>query len=285
MLAALILLAGTATATEPAPLVRTMADASATWEQRCRAEDDLAKCSAPEALAALLLHGCLKLPDGPICNGAGREMDHKLNIPVKWQIFYATHRAWDIQTKKLAAAERQTLWPDLLRQAATATATAKVKVLQELANHWVPAAQSEVAKLLKDPQQEFPVRRSAGFCLALHAAEQFHDPLVALLENAPAAERKPWFDVLADSRHRRAAGVDRRVVRVGFALLEEERRRSPDYIHGAYFLALTLGNYGGTKKDFQPDTPPDSPEFFAATVRNAVSWWEQHRGEIPKPNR
>lgn len=275
LLAALILLAGPATATEPASLVVTLTDPSASWERRCRAEDDLANCPAPETL--LLLQASLNMPAGPIWNGAGRDVDKQ--APVAWQIFYAVQRTWDHQLRKLTAAERQ----DLLRRANSVAA--KVKVLQELANHWVPAAQPEVAQLLKDPPQEFPVRRSAGFCLALHAAKEFHDPLVALLEGAPAAERKPWFDVLADPRHRQAAGVDPRVVRVGFALLEEERRRSPDYIHGAYFLALTLGNYVGAKKDFQPDTPPGSPDFFAATVRNAVSWWEQHRGESPKPHR
>jgi hypothetical protein len=284
----LLFVAQIASAADPVPLVKTMTDPSATWEARCRAEDDLTNCVPRETLLALLQHAELKMPGGAIWNGAGRDFDKQ--APVAWQIFYATHRAWDVHTKKLTAAERQTLWPDLLRR--TTTATAKVKVLQELANRWVPEAEAEAATLLADPKQEFPVRRSAGFCLALHAGKQHHDQLVALLEDAPAGERKSWFDVLADPRHQRLAGVDARVVRLGFTLLEEERKRPPDNIHGAYFLAITLGSYLG--QEFAPDQKdakyhgPDgglAESFFTDTVRNAEHWWGRNRDKYREQNR
>jgi hypothetical protein len=272
-----------ASAADPVPLVKTMTDPSAPWDERWRAEDALAQAAPMEVFPLLAGSPALKMPaKGAIWNSGGRDFDQR--APVEWQIFYAVNRSWEVQTKKLTAEQRRTLWPDLLRRAETGTS--KAAILNQLANHWVPAVEAEVTKLLTDAQQDMPVRRTAGLCLALHAARQSHDALVGLLETAPTfAERKTWFDVLSDPRHKRAAGEDPRVVRLGFALFEEERQRSPDSIDGAYFLALTLGNYVGAKKDFQPDTSPSSPKFFAATVRHAVSWWEQHRGESPKPNR
>jgi len=265
-------------ATGPVSLVAALTNPSASWEMRCRAEDDLTNGVPREVLAALLPYTKHPKPEGMIWNSAGRESDR--GAPVEWQIFYAVRRAWDAQAKRLTATEHREFWLTLLPHAHTAPA--KTAVLDELTDHWNPDAEPELLKLLVDAHEEFSVRRAAGFCLSLHAAKSCHAQLVELLADAgPFQQRDQWLDILANPRHRDAAGgVDARVVRLGFALLAEERQRSPDYVHGAYFIAIKLGNYVGAKNQFQPDTSKRDESFFAGTVQNAQRWWALNRRQF-----
>jgi hypothetical protein len=226
-----------------------------------------------------------------IWNSAGR--DSERNMPFEWQRLYAIRRAWDRQAGRLTVAEHKTIWLEMLAQAKTSGA--KVTVLDELTHHWTPTAEPELLKLLTDANQELPVRLATGRCLALAAGKSGHEQLVALLEGARSfAERNQWFDIVADPRYKQEAGEDPRVVRLGFALFAEERKRSPDdYLDGgagAYFITIKLGNYVGAKNQFQPDLTAahrggngPSEAFFADTVRSAAQWWALNRHRYDRP--
>ena len=117
----------------------------------------------------------------------------------------------------------------------------------------------------------------------LHKGKAYHEAILAISKSAPRKDREGWLDLLVDSRHKAETGVDPAVVRLGFDALAEERQASPNYVHGAYFIASDMGKYLG--QTFTPDPRLDQyrgehglrESFFADTVKNAVVWWEKNR--------
>jgi hypothetical protein len=278
---AVVLIAGpVAFAAEPEAalegLVSVMTDPAAAWQARCDTEDALKARPSQPVLQALLPHAGLGMPPGAIWNSGGREFDQW--APVKWQIFYAVARSWSHHVSRLPKADAGRILVLLLEKAGSAGG--RRQILNDLAIHWTPEAEPPVAALFNDAQQPFPVRRGAGFCLMLHEGKKYHERLLDLARDADVEPRKQWFDLLSDPRHKRNAGYDPRVAVLGFELIEAELRKSPDYIHGAYFLAVKTADYVGV--EFAPNQGDPKYKgdrgmkeaFFADTVKNALAWWK-----------
>jgi hypothetical protein len=224
------------------------------------------------------------MPQGPIWNSAGREFDRQ--APVEWQVFYAVSRSWTNQIGILPREQGGDFLRELLGKASTASA--KNRILGDLMLRWTPDAESTVANLVKQPDEDLTVRIAAGLTLILRGRENYHELFLAFAGKSDHADRKRWYDLLAGPRHKRQTGVDPRVVGMGFDLLEAERRSSPDYVHGAYFLAITTGDYVG--QEFKPDQSNPryqgkhglTDEFFGDTVNNAMRWWNLNKDDIKK---
>src|SRR5688572_7325763 len=68
-------------------LIVRMTDETASWEERCKAEDELAKIEPEVVMPRLLRHVVRKMPAGGIYNSLGRDADKDAGVP--WQVWYA----------------------------------------------------------------------------------------------------------------------------------------------------------------------------------------------------
>ncbi len=271
-------------ATTTKALVLLMTDKSASWDDRCSAEEKLISRPPQEVLPVLLPHVSKGMPAGYIWNSGGRESDKR--APVAWQVYYAVSRSWTNHVDKLPRESGGELLLRLLTKASEDKG--KVRILHDLALRWTPRAEPSVADLLKNANQKITVRTTAGLALILHGKERYHETLLKFAGQGSHADRKKWYDLLADPRHKKRSGIDPRVVVLGFDLIEAEQRLLPDYVHGAYFLAVRTGDYVG--HEFKPDQKHAryqgkhglTDEFFKDTVRNALRWWKLNRGEMQK---
>ena len=265
-------------------LVAKMTDKTEGWDVRCAAEDFLVTLAPQKVLPLLLPHIGKGMPSPWIWSSAGRDFDKK--APVEWQIFYAVAQSWNRQVDSLPRDSGGTILLKLLDEAKVANAQSRI--LMDLTHRWVPEAEAPVAALLKAPKEAFAVRTTAALALILHGAEDYHGLLLGYAQTGTFTERKRWFDLLSDPRHKKRTGVDSRVVQMGFSLILEDRKLSPDYVHGAYFLATKTGDYVG--QEFKPDQEESryqgehglTDSFFADTVRNAIAWWTQNKTRIEK---
>lgn len=265
-------------------LVATMTDKTAAWDARCAAEDSLTNLPPRTVLPILLPHIGMGMPSPVIWNSAGRDFDKR--APVEWQVFYAVARTWNHQVDSLPRDSGGTVLLPLL--GAAKQAGERSRVLMDLTQRWVPDAEEPIATMFKDPEEDLTVKTTAALALILHGQANYHDLLLGYAQSGSFADRKRWFDLLSDPRHKRKTGVDPNVVRMGFSLIEEDRRVSPGYIHGAYFLAIKTGDYVG--QEFKPDQKAEryqgehglTDNFFADTVANALSWWAKNRNGIEK---
>ncbi|MDP3260438.1 MAG: hypothetical protein Q8M34_07625 [Thermodesulfovibrionales bacterium] len=266
-------------------VVARMTDKTASWEVRCAAEDSLINMHPQDVLAVLLPHIGKGMPSSTgIWNSGGREMDKR--APVEWHIFYAVTRSWNHQVGSLPKDSVGTFLLMLLKR--SPTANARSRILTEVTHRWVPEAESPVAAILKAPDENLDVRTTAALVLILHGAGDYHDLLLEYAKTGCFADQKRWFDLLSDPRNKKRTGADPRVVQMGFNLILTDRKLSPNYIHGAYFLAIKTGDYVG--REFQPDQ--NKPEyqgenglaesFFADTVKNAIEWWAANKTRIEK---
>jgi len=265
-------------------LVVTMTDKTAAWDARCTAEDSLTNLPPQKILPLLLPHIGKGMPSPPICNSAGRDFDK--TAPVEWQIFYAVARSWSRQVDSLPRDSGGTLLLALL--GAAKVANERSHILMDLTHRWVPEAEVPVAALLKAPEEDLAVRTTAALALVLHGSADYHRLLIDYAETGSFADRKRWFDLLSDPRHKKRTGVDPRVVQMGFALILEDREVAQNYVHGAYFLAIKTGDYVG--QEFKPDQRDSryqgehalTDSFFADTVKNATGWGTKNRARIEK---
>lgn len=266
-----------------ATLVATMVKPEATWEVRCAAEDRLLERTPEEVLPVLLPHVGRGMPPAIIWNSGGRLHDRE--APVVWQIFHSVSRSWTAQVNKFA---RKPGGGRLLRQLLDPSdqEPAKCRVLTDLALYWDPAAEPAVARLLRDQAQPVAVRRTAGLVLIVQGGREHHELLLENAAQGPLKNRRRWYDLVADPRYQRRHGTDPRVITIGFELLEAELAATPGHIHGAYFVALTVGHYAG--QQFKPDQGDPKyqaagglkEEFFADTVANAREWWRRNRETV-----
>ncbi len=267
-----------------AELVARLADPMRSFQERCAAEDALAKLRPDVALPALLPHVAKGMPPGGIYNSAGRE--HDRNAPVAWQICYAVGRAWEHQIQQLPPDTGGKVLLALLKD--VARGKERLPLLRALARRWDPAAEAELARLLGDAGESSELRQAAALALILHGTGDYRDRMLAWAEKAGPREKVQWYELLCDPRLKQRQGTDPRVVRLGFQLIEDEKARTPGYIHGAYFLSLHAGRYVG--EEFAPDfrDPRYRSEtglreaYFADTVRNAQRWWDEHRKAFEK---
>jgi hypothetical protein len=274
---------GSCTAVE---LIATMTDKSASWDARCAAEDSLDSLPPPTVLQGLLPHISMGMPDGVIWNGGGRVLDS--GAPVEWQVFYAVLRSWDKAVNAMPRDTAGTLLLSLLRQ--SETTAARTRILQDLTHRWVRDAETPAAELMKSPGEDLTLRTTAAAALIQNGEKDYHDLFVEYAKRGNFAERQRWFTVLSDPRHRWRKGMDPEVVEIGFNLILENRRNSPNYVHGSYFLAIQTGDY--IREEFRPDQRDPqyqgkhglTDQFFADTVTNAIRWWTQNRVEIEKLN-
>lgn len=280
------LLAGAVSFAAPSAedLVATMTDKTAAWDARCAAEDSLTNLPPQTILPLLLPHIGKGMPSPAVWNSAGRDFDKR--APIEWQVFYAVARSWNRQVDSLPRDSGGTVLLTLL--GAAKETSERSRVLMDLTHRWVPDAETPVATLLKNPEEDLMVRTTAALALILHGQADYHDLLLGYAKEGSFADRKRWFDLLSDPRHKKKTGVDAKVVRMGFSLIEEDRRVSPGYVHGAYFLAIKTGDYVG--KEFKPDQKAEryqgehglKENFFADTVANALSWWAKNRDGVEK---
>jgi hypothetical protein len=265
-------------------IVAMMTDKTASWENRCAAEDELATQPPQRVLSVLLPHIAKGMPSPMIWNSGGRELDKQ--APVEWQVFYAVARSWNHAVAQLPKSESPKVLLSLLKKAPTPTA--QQRILNDMVLHWTPDAEDCVADLLTNKQHDFPVRWLSGLCLMIHEGKKYHDQFLHLAKASDHHTEKKWFDLLSDPRHKQNAGYDPRVVALGFRLIEKERTISPNYVHGAYFLAIKTGNYIGV--EFKPDQRKAEYQgehglkevFFSDTVKNALAWWESNKERIRK---
>lgn len=264
--------------------IQKMTDEAASWADRCAAEDALAKIPPKQVLPKLLPHIVKGMPSGPIWNSGGREHDKR--GPVKWQVFYAVSRSWNHQVASLPRDTGGTLLLELLKK--TSSPNAQSRLITDLMRRWVADAESTVAALLKDPQKAINSRVTAGFALILHGKGDYHELLLEYANESNHVDRKRWYDLLSDPSNKKKTGVDVRVVIMGFNLIRAEQNSSPEYIHGAYFLAVTVGDYVG--QEFKPDKRLPryrgkhglTDEFFGDTVKNALHWWNDNKEKMEK---
>lgn len=265
-------------------LVTTMTDKTATWDARCAAEDSLTNLPPQTVLPVLLSHIGKGMPSPVIWNSAGRDFDKRASV--EWQVFYAVARSWNHQVDSLPRDSGGTVLLKLL--GAAKSGSERSRVLMDLTHRWVPDAEGPVAALLKAPEEALAVRTTAALALILHGADDYHGLLLGYAQSGSFADRKRWFDLLSDPRHKKKTGVDPRVVKMGFSLIVEDRQMSPDYIHGAYFLAIKTGAYVGLEFTPEQTNPRYQGEhgltdsFFADTVTNALTWWTKNRNEIER---
>lgn len=230
-------------------------------------------------LDALLPHVSKGMPSLPIWNSAGREHDRE--APVEWQIFYAVDRSWRHHLRGAPSEELGALLLELLSRAETGFG--RQRALFDLSRHWHPDAEDPLRDLMVDPEQDLIVKLAAGFALMLHRGEAYHGTLLDLASGSAGDEKREWWNLLVDPRHKSETGIDPAVVRLGFEVLTEEREANPDYVHGAYFVACNLGDYLG--HEFKPDQRQRKyrgqhglrDSFFADTVDRAFTWWEENR--------
>ncbi len=280
-----LLLATAAQATSTAKeLIATMTSGSAAWDVRCEAEDALKNLPPRDVLQALLPH-IKGMPSPIIWNSGGRDFDKR--APVEWQVFYAVSRSWNKSVKALPQDSGGALLLSLLRRAETTEA--RRRILMDLTHRWVPEAEAPVAVLMKAPDGDLTVRTTAALALILHGEADYHNLLVQYAQEGDFSTRKRWFDLLSDPRHKKHTGIDPQIVQIGFDLILEDRKVSPNYIHGAYFLAIKTGHYIG--EEFKPDRHKPqyqgkqgglTESFFADTVINAMGWWKDNRNEVEK---
>jgi hypothetical protein len=263
----------------PDALIKVMMDQNASWKERISAEDSLATLPPEAVLPALLPHLYQGAPPGGIWNSGGQEADRQ--APPGWQVFYAVSRSWSGQVRKLHSREGGALLLELLGRASTTGA--KNEILRDLVYCWAPEAEPAIAALLRDPFAESSVRTTAALVLNLNGKENYQNLLLEFAARSSHADRKLWFGVLSDPRYKKRRGIDPRVISMGFELIESELRVSPGYVHGAYFLAGTTGDYAA--QNFMPDQndPRYRSEtglkdaFFEDTVKNALDWWQRNR--------
>ena len=264
--------------------VATMIDKTATWEARCAAEDSLTNFPPNEVLSVLLPHVGKGIPSPMVWNSEGRERDKR--APPEWQIFFAIARSWDRQVGALPLDLRGRILLSLLENADAAKA--RIQIIRDLTKRWVPEAEAPVAAILTTKDEVLGVRTTAALALIIHGTNDYHDLLLGYAQSVDLAEQKPWYELLSDPRHLKKSGVDPRVVVIGFSLIQNELKQSPNYIHGAYFLAITTGYYIG--QEFKPDQKDTkykgemglTDSFFADTVTNSIQWWTENKSIIEK---
>jgi hypothetical protein len=269
-----------------ADCVHIMTSEAEPWARRCEAEDRLHGCDAESVLSALLPHVSKGMPAPPIWNSLGREHDRE--APIEWQIYYAVDRSWRHHLRGAPSEELGALLLVLLERADSVLG--RQRILFDLSRHWHPDAEEPLRRRMLDPEQDLLVRRPAAYALVLHRSGAYHDTFLDLASGSTGEERREWWKLLADPRHKGATGIDPAVVRLGFDVLAEEMEANPDHVHGAYFIACTIGGY--VEQEFKPDQDSRKhrgphglrESFFADTVENALAWWEAHRGDYePTP--
>lgn len=267
-------------------LVAQMINPKASWEDRCAAEDELAKLKPEVVLPKLLRHAAMKMPAGGIYNSAGRGSEK--TYPLPWQFWYALGRSWRDQINRLPQDTGGELLVELL--ALTTTDAERNLVVPNVAYRWSPKAEQPLAKLLRDPAADLHLRVAAAWPLVQHGKQSYQDDLLNIVERTAVADQHRWFEVLCSQRCKKKTGIDPRVVTRCFALLDledqlykKEVAKRPDAFHGAYFVTNWLADYLGEK--FQPNADDPrynnegrrDPRWFADTVANALTWWMRNR--------
>lgn len=279
----------TAVATVAAPtaedLVLVMTDLSSTWSARCSAEDSLAEFSPEQVLPSLLPHIEKGMPSAlVIYNGGGRDFDKK--APVEWQVYYAVSGSWNHQVRSLPIDSGGKLLLQLLKKAEGEIA--KRLILRDMQHRWAPEAEDIIASTFKAPAESTAVKTAAAQALILRGTADYQDLLIEYANTGNFADRKGWFGVLSEPWNKERKGIDPRVVKLGFDLILEDRELSPDYIHGAYFLASKMGSYVDQK--FQPDSKDSryqgegglTEQYFEDTVTSAIDWWTNNQERIQR---
>jgi hypothetical protein len=292
-----------AVAAEPPPgkedkkieeLIGTMTDAKATWEARCKAEDELAKLPPGKVLPKLLKLAAQPMPSGGIYNSGGRE--HDKDAPVKWQLFYAVGRSWAAQMENLNSEKGGEVVLRLLGSAASKSE--KALVARELDSHWDGKVEEPLAKMLRDANSPADLQLAAASALTRHGQQKYQDDILAAAARAKDEDKVRLLEVLASRPNKERNGIDPRVLTLGFTLIQKAEdqyqkavAKTPDAFHGGYFMTCWLGTYVGEKFAPNPDDPrykntaSRDPKWFADTVANGLKWWEknQNRFKVPKP--
>lgn len=202
--------------------------------------------------------------------------------PPGWRTWLLIQKAWSEALGRTG--NQRGLWMSRLLPRA-GTAAQRNLILATLANFWDAGAEEAVAGFLNDRE----LRLNAARALLDNTGMKYHEKVCNLAGDPTIArsERHFLFMALVSGPHgtaSRRAGVDRKLVNLGIALMEEEALQKTA---GGYFTAGLVGEYVGVKNGFTPDLYDPryrdatglNEEYFTQTVENARSWWERCKGE------
>lgn len=271
----------------PDKLLNVMTDPMVSFDDRARAEDELAKLPPEVVLPKLLPLVAKGMPEAGIWNSAGRE--HERTGPIPWQIYYAVQRSWNEQIGSPPRDEaRKTLFA-LLQ--GVAKGKERNRVVESLADCWDPRAETILADILRDVREPREIRWASGHALVVNGKKDYRDTMLQAAALANHREKSLWYELLADPRLKERTGVDPRVVQLGFQLIQTERNDAPKDANAGYQLAMSTGYYLGetffpkNRDRYLTATGNLREQYFADTVSNALGWWDKNRGQFEKTKR
>lgn len=279
----------------------TMTSPAQSFSSRFAAEKALLQAPAEQVLSALIPFQN-PTPGGGIWSGSGSaQLDAKMGMPSRWQIFYSINRVWDEHARAIDddQAARVRIGKKLLEFLPRFKDQRKVLDLISL-EFWIPEAEPVFARLL-DSKDEGEVAFGAEV-LSQNVGDKYHAPILRALRaplsgspneanfrrgllEALIAPRRTQIEGLSPMRKPQMADFDFAAIESGFDILQELEARSPG---NGYFLADTLGS--AVNQHFAPDQTVAkyrnngnlTSSFFSDTSRNALEWWKAHGNTRPK---
>ena len=290
-------IANAAFADTPEQLVAKLQQEKLTADEMIAYETALKESPAAKVLPLLLPLVSQGMPDGPIWNSGGAEID--VNASLEWRVFYSSSRVWSH-----LATQNPELAGELLAAALAETESGREKrsLLGLLLSNWNETAEPVAAEILQDWENEPEAWIAAAYCLAYHHREKYDDLFSRVLTELPE-ENWRESNTKADFirlliRHRNRAllansmirGKDPKsavplmnheILRVGFSLIDKQEKQR---IGSGYQLALGMADY--VEQDFKPDQNDPrfqkgkgglDEAFFSETSNNALRWWETNK--------
>lgn len=253
-------------------LIGRLTAADADWDERSLAESLLLRMPPEATLIALVPWISKPMPDGPIWNSGGADIDRE--APTQWQIHYAIRRVWEYHLPKAT--------PAVTRAMVALLHSRNISpIVSELSSGvpWDSEAEDAVLAQLTGARLRSG-KLAAAYCLIARTGLKYRDDLVRLAKVWP---RAPWQETLNAASlvqkllETKAEEKDRELMKLGFELLTPLEAAAPGT---GYFLAVDLELYTGAT--FRPDQNDArfqhaaglSPAFFTETVRAAQEWWK-----------
>ena len=258
-------------------LADSVASLDTDQDTRIDAENRLMEAHFSVVLPSLAPHFSKELPRGAIHNSMGAEADRK--APPKWQAYHSLHRIWSRHTLRDPSAEKGRVLVSLVER--PDCAGARSLVAMALWRNWTDEAEEPLAAILPNPAEHRDARYGAAGALLAHRPAEYHDAVVEIARKADHDLKNLLFGVLVENPHFSKYGFDPAVVCLGYDLIEDERKKDPDYAHAGYFPARHLGKYLSIK--FAPEQKLYEgehglkDEFFRTTTDNALRYWEKTR--------
>ncbi len=261
-------------------LVIQMGDPAESWESRFEIEESLRSHPSTDVLIALFPYVDREPPAPTIWNSRGWLHDRE-GVPV-WQVYYAVRRTWMHHAGRLSDHHAVGLLAGLV--AGAGTDHGRIQILGDLLRYWDPQAEMTVAALLSDSDNA-TVQTAAAKCLLAHTGRKHYRSVIAEARNAPARDRRAWFETLADPAYLSLTHRDGSLFRLGFDLLEA--RLEEEGVEAALetlgrlsaLLNVDFGPLGGGT--FQAEVDHD---MALNRIWRAMDWWAANRHQFEDTN-